>query len=132
MTNSANTQAGASPLNGVVPPKDKQFGKPNGNKQGRGFWKKEDTARFKLEQMIKLSEDELREILDDPDAPMFERRIAQALIEEGNWKTTESMINQIYGNPKTVNENINIETKPLIDLTEDKNGKLRDNDAKKN
>ena len=41
------------------PPKNRQFGQPEGNKSSRGAWKKEDTPRYKLEQMMKLDEDEL-------------------------------------------------------------------------
>lgn len=41
MTDNANTQATTrAGKGGVIPPADKQFGKPGGNKQGRGFWKK--------------------------------------------------------------------------------------------
>ena len=95
----AKTQ-GVSPLTGYPPPKERQFGQPNGNKQGRGFWKKEDTARYKLEQMIKLSEREIRDIIDDPDAPLFERRLARSLLKENEFKTSEAMMNQVYGAPK--------------------------------
>ena len=42
-----------SPISGVAPPKERQFGQPNGNKRHSGAWKKEDTARYKLEQMMK-------------------------------------------------------------------------------
>jgi hypothetical protein len=80
-------------------PVDKQFGKPNGNPRHNGAWKKEDTPRYKLERMEKLSEDELQAIYDDREAPLFERRLAQAIIG-GDWKTIESIINQVYGQPK--------------------------------
>lgn len=109
---------------GVVPPKERQFGQPNGNKSGRGFWKKEDTARYKLEQMLKLSFDELELITNDPNAPLFERRIANSLIKEKDWKITESMINQVYGAPKQeITTTVQTPT-PLVDLTKrKKNGK---------
>ena len=84
-----------SPISGVAPPKERQFGQPNGNKRHSGAWKKEDTARYKLEQMMKLSEDELRNIVDAKDAPLFERRIAKSLLTENEIKTTEAMINQV-------------------------------------
>ena len=89
-----------SPISGVAPPKERQFGQPNGNKRHSGAWKKEDSARYKLEQMMKLSEDELRDIVDAKDAPLFERRIAKSLLTENEFKTTEAMINQVYGMPK--------------------------------
>lgn len=101
MDGKAKTQAErVSPRSGTAPPKERQFGQPNGNKQGRGFWRREDTARYKLEQMMKLSEDELRKIVDAKDAPLFERRIAKSLLTENEFKTTEAMINQVYGMPK--------------------------------
>ena len=95
---------GVSPISGVAPPKAKQFGQPNGNPQGRGFWKREDTPRYKLEQMLKLGKTELEAILNDDDAPLFERRLARSLLTENDFKTTEAMINQIYGAPKQVQE----------------------------
>lgn len=101
----ANTQAkGVSPISGVAPPANRQFGKKDGNPQGRGFWRKEDTPRYKLEQMLKLSEAELRNVLDDKDAPLFERRLAKSILTENEFKTSEAMINQVYGQPKQVQE----------------------------
>lgn len=94
------------------PPKDKQFGQPGGNKRREGFWDISATPRYKLEQMLKLSEEELREILDDKEAPLFERRLARSILMENEFKTTEAMINQVYGAPKQVQE-----TKLEADLT---------------
>lgn len=98
-TKKANTQAKVSPRSGVAPPKERQFGQENGNKQGRGFWKKENTPRYKLEKMMQLTADELQAIANDPDSPLFERKLAQC-IYKGEWKEIESMINQVYGMPK--------------------------------
>lgn len=86
------------------PPKETQFGKPNGNKRRIGFWDISSTPRYKLEQMIKLPKAELEAILNDDDAPLFERRLARSLLTENDFKTTEAMINQIYGAPKQVQE----------------------------
>lgn len=124
-TKQANVKAGRG---GVVPPVDKQFGKPNGNPRHNGAWKKEDTARFKLEQMLKLSESELRDLAQDPAAPLFERKLATC-IAKGQWKEIEGMMNQVYGFPKQSIENKNIEMKPLVDLTKRK--KNGDNDSAK-
>lgn len=96
-----------------------QFGQPNGNPRHNGAWKKEDTARFKLEQMLKLSESELRDIATDKEAPLFERKLANC-IATGKWKEIEGMMNQVYGQPKQLVENHNIEYKPLVDLTKRK------------
>lgn len=118
MTNKATKQANVkvSPISGVAPPVDKQFGAPNGNPRHNGAWKKEDTARYKLEQMLKLSEGELRSLAQDADAPLFERKLATC-IAKGQWKEIEGMMNQVYGYPKIMQENHNIEMKPLVDLT---------------
>ena len=100
-----------------------QFGQPNGNPRHNGAWKKEDSARFKLEQMLKLSEAELRDIATDKEAPLFERKLANC-IATGKWKEIEGMMNQVYGQPKQLVENHNIEYKPLVDLTKrKKNGR---------
>lgn len=122
--NKATKQANVkvSPISGVAPPVDKQFGAPNGNPRHNGAWKKEDTARYKLEQMLKLSEGELRSLAQDADAPLFERKLATC-IAKGQWKEIEGMMNQVYGYPKIMQENHNIEMKPLVDLTKKaKNG----------
>ncbi len=66
-----------------------------------GAWKKEDTARYKLEQMMKLTEKELLNIVQDESAPLFEKRLARA-IKLGDWKELEGMMNQIYGTPRQV------------------------------
>lgn len=77
----------------------RQFGQPNGNPRHNGAWKKEDTARYKLEQMMKLTEKELLEISQDDNAPYFEHKLASCIIK-GQWKEIEGMINQVYGTPK--------------------------------
>lgn len=119
-TKQANVKV--SPISGVAPPVDKQFGKKNGNPRHNGAWKKEDTARFKLEQMLKLPEDELKAVATDREAPLFERKLATC-IAKGQWKEIEGMMNQVYGQPKQKIEQTVIAPKPLIDLTErTKNG----------
>lgn len=77
----------------------RQFGQPNGNPRHNGAWKKEDTARYKLEQMMKMTERELLSVVQDKEAPYFERKLATA-INKGRWREIESMINQVYGTPK--------------------------------
>lgn len=81
-----------------------------------GAWKKEDTARYKLEQMLKLSEKELKQIAKDDEAPLFERKLA-ICIANGNWKEIEGMMNQVYGQPKQKIEQTVLAPKPLVDLT---------------
>lgn len=96
-----------------------QFGKPNGNPRHNGAWKKEATARYKLEQMLMLSEEELTAIVKDKDAPYFERKLATC-INKGDWAVLQGMMNQVYGMPKQVNENKNIEIKPILPMKEKK------------
>ena len=71
------------------------------NPQNRhnGAWKKTDTPRYKLEKMMRLTEQEIKHIADDKDAPYFERKLAVA-INKADWKTIESMMTQVYGQPK--------------------------------
>lgn len=94
------------------PPKNRQFGQPEGNPIKRG-WKKEDTARFKLEQMLKMDAEQITEIANDEKAPLFERRIAKTLLKENEWKTTASIIDQVYGKPVEKHEVIDITPPPL-------------------
>ena len=91
-----------SPLNGVPTPPGFEA---HPERIKRGLWKKEDTARYKLEQMMKMNEDELRVIIGDADAPMFEHQLAKWIIK-GDWKVVESQINQVYGAPKQPVETI--------------------------
>lgn len=71
----------------------------NPENRSDGSWKKEDTPRFKLEQMMKLTEAELRDVAGNESTPFFERKIATAM-KVGDWKTIEAMMNQVYGTPK--------------------------------
>ena len=91
-----------SPLNGVPTPPGFEA---HPERRHNGGWEKKDTPRYKLEQMMKMNEDELRVIIGDADAPMFERQIAKWIIK-GDWKVIESQINQVYGAPKQPVETI--------------------------
>lgn len=102
------TLRGGVPINTA-----RQFGQPNGNPRHSGAWKKEDTARYKLEQMMKLTEDELIEVAKDKDAPYFERKLAIA-INKGEWKEIEAMVNQVYGYPKQSVEQVNLTPPPPL------------------
>lgn len=114
-------RTGVSPISGVAPPKDRQFGAKNGNPRNPSGWKKSDTLRFKWEQMMKLDDDELQAVLDDPKATRVEHMTAEILLDK-TMKPAEKMSilatlsNQIYGMPKQVNENKNIEIKPILPM----------------
>lgn len=125
-TKQAKNQAPkVSPISGVAPPVDKQFGKPNGNPRHNGAWKKEDTLRYKWEQIIKMTDDELGAVLKDPTLGRVEKMTAEVLLDR-LMKPTEKiavldkLATQIYGQPKQLVENHNIEYKPLVDLTKRK------------
>lgn len=105
------------------PPKNRQFGQPNGNKRGKGYWKKEDTPRYKLERMITMGDVELQEIIDDPDAPTFEKAMADILLQAKNdidkegvkrpaqmrFKAISDMIDQVYGKPAQTTVNVEVD-----------------------
>ena len=71
------------------------------NPQNRnpGGWVKSDTPRFKLEQMMKLGGADLQDIVDDPQSPVFEKKLAQAILD-GQWREIKEMIQEVYGKPK--------------------------------
>lgn len=98
-----------------------QFGKPNGNPRHNGAWKKEDTIRYKWEQMLKMDDEELRAVLLDQKASRVEHMTAEVLLAN-DMKPTDKLFamtqfaNQIYGMPKQVNENKNIEIKPILPM----------------
>lgn len=73
----------------------------NVNPQNRhnGAWKKEDTPRFKLEQMMKLGSADLQDVVDNPQSPVFETKLAQAILD-GQWREIKEMIEQVYGKAK--------------------------------
>jgi len=77
--------------------------KQNPQNRNPGGWKKSDTPRFKLEQMMKLTEKELVAINNDEEAPYFERKLAKA-INRGDWKTIREMIDQVYGQPSATHQ----------------------------
>lgn len=108
------------------PPKNRQFGQPEGNKMAHGFWKKEDTARYKLEQIVKMDADELQDVLFDPNYGEYEKNVARTILEmseldaEKRWKLLEGMTNQVSGFPKQQVEQRNIEIKPILPKKEKK------------
>lgn len=105
-----------SPISGTPPPDG--FEKYP-ERRHNGAWKKEDTLRYKWEQMLKLDDDELQAVLNNPKATRVEHMTAEILLDK-TMKPAEKMSilatlsNQIYGMPKQVNENKNIEIKPIL------------------
>lgn len=104
MTDNLATKQGKIPgagRNGNVPPKERQFGQINGNPRSNGHWKKADTPRYKMEQMLKMPRNKLIEIANDTNAPGFERDIAEAIVEKKDLRAIATIINQVYGTPGT-------------------------------
>lgn len=123
--NLAKTQARKAGNNGNYPPADKQFGKPNGNKQGHGFFKKEETLRYKWEKMLEMDDDELTAIKDNPKSSRVEKMTAEVLLDTEmksaeKLSSLEKLANQVYGMPKQINENKNIEIMPILPMKEKK------------
>lgn len=104
------------------PPKDKGFDKFPEHRHN-GAWKKTDTMRYKWEQLLKLSADELVKVRDDKDEVEFLRATANCIllmrgatdIEEAGKAFTmmEKYTNQVYGQPKQQVETIDITPPPL-------------------
>jgi hypothetical protein len=106
------------PIGHGNPPKATQFGQKDANPRASGVWRKEDTPRYKLEQMITLTKAEIQLIIDDSTAPMFERQLADAIMH-ADWNILERTINQVYGPPVQRIEQTNIPAPiPLLDLDE--------------
>lgn len=121
----ATKQAKGSPINGQVPPVDKQFGKPNGNPRHNGAWKKEDSLRYKWEQILKLDRAELQALVLDEKASRVEQMTAEVLLDEKmkpyeKLASLAQLANQVYGMPKQINENKNIEIKPILPMEKKK------------
>ena len=115
----APTKQGDYKVGNKKPPKERQFGQPNGNPRHNGAWRKEDTLRYKWEKMTAMSDEELEAILAREDAGRVEKMTAEVLLDK-TMKPSEKMSilfglsNQVYGMPKQVNENKNIEIKPIL------------------
>lgn len=86
---------------GVLPPKEHQYGQPGANPRHNGCWKKEDTPRYKMEQMLKMPRNELADIANDTNAPGFERSIAEAVLKGKSLDDICRIINQVYGMPRS-------------------------------
>ena len=79
----------------------------NPENRNPGGWKKDATARYKLEQIIQMSDEELQGLIDNEEAAAFDKRLAHA-VKNGQWRELEGMINQVYGKPK---ESVDLTTK---------------------
>lgn len=80
----------------------------NPENRANGSWKKTDTARFKLEKMMEMNEGELKQIVEDPYKPMFEQKLAKAIID-GQWTVIKEMMDQVYGRKTDIDMNLRAE-----------------------
>lgn len=106
---------------GVIPPKDTRFGGKDANPRHNGAWKKEDTLRYKFQQMAKLSRAELAQAIDNPNYSETEQAIAMTILEIRDikeplkrWQALEGMMNQDGGYPKQQVENQNMDMTPIL------------------
>lgn len=100
-------QGGDYKVGNKRPPKERQFGQPNGNPRHNGSWHKEDTPRYKIECLMKMSDEELEEVKTDKKKQSFERAYANIIllmrnatdIEEAAKasKALNEMIHEVYG-----------------------------------
>lgn len=76
--------------------------------RNKGGWKRSETARYKLEQMMQFTESELTDIVEDPASPVFEQKLAKAIID-GTWTTIKEMMDQVYGRKTDVDMNMKMD-----------------------
>lgn len=116
------TKQGSYKVGYKKPPQDKQFGKESGNPRHNGSWRKEDTTRFKLQQIAKMSKEQLQAVVDDQSGVfgMYEQEIARTILQLPNldaqkrWAVIEGLTNQDCGYPKQQVEQKNIELTPIL------------------
>lgn len=111
-----------SPISGTPPPDG--FEKYP-ERRHNGAWKKEDTLRYKWEQMLKMDDEELTTVLLNPKSCRVEKMTAEVLLSNDmkpyeKLTALEKLANQVYGMPKQINENKNIEIKPILPMKEKK------------
>lgn len=120
------TKQGDYEVGNKKPPKNRQFGQKEGNPRHNGAWRKEDTLRYKLQQVAKMTAIELQDYSTNPEAGEFEKNAARTILEmsalEPNkrWQILEGLTNQDSGFPKQQVEQKNIELKPILPKKEKK------------
>lgn len=68
----------------------------NPERRHNGSWHKENTPRYWLEEMMKMKDEELEEIINDEESSKFKRKMASC-IQYGEWKELKEMIQEVYG-----------------------------------
>lgn len=114
------TKQGDYEVGNKKPPKNRQFGQPEGNPRHNGAWKKEDTLRYKLQQVAKMTDVELNKLLNDPTVGEFEKNAARTILQmsemdpQKRWTVIEGLTNQDSGYPKQQVEQKNVELKSIL------------------
>lgn len=118
-----NRKRNPSPINGqVLPDGFEKYPERRHN----GAWKKEDTLRYKLQQVAKMTTKELEALLHDESVGEFEKNTAHTILQmshldpEKRWRVIEGLVNQDSGYPKQQVEQKNIELKPILPKKEKK------------
>lgn len=118
-----NRKRNPSPINGQVLPDG--FEK-HPERRHNGAWKKEDTLRYKLQQVAKMTTEELEALIHDESVGEFEKNAARTILEmvelepQKRWQILEGLTNQDSGYPKQQVEQKNIELKPILPKKEKK------------
>lgn len=144
-----NRRNNPSPLNGTVLPAGFEA---HPERRHNGAWKKEDTLRYKLQQVAKLDQKELYALIDDETAGEYERSVARILLDvaepqnkltsEERWRILNGLTNQDSGMPKQQVDQTNYEapiplsprqiiTEPKIKPTKPKQKSTRKKTKKK-
>lgn len=76
--------------------------------RSNGGWKREKTARYKLEQMMQLTEAELNEVISNSASPLFEKKLARAMMD-GGWTVIKEMMQEVYGRKSDVDMNMKMD-----------------------
>ena len=114
-----------SPLNGVPTPPGFEA---HPERRHNGAWKKEETARWKFEQWIKMTTEELNELLKKENLAAFDIAVINVILKvkvmaenaanpadlEKCLSMLERIVVQIYGQPKQVVEETKIELKSIL------------------
>lgn len=114
-----------SPINGQVLPAGFEA---HPERRHNGAWKKEETARWKFEQWIKMTTEELNGLLKKENLASFDISVINVILKirimaeraenpadlEKCLAMLERIVNQIYGAPKQVVEETKIELKSIL------------------
>lgn len=120
MTTDNSQDSGNYKVGYKKPPKNRQFGQKDGNKPGKGFFTVDKSLRYRLQQVSKMSLDELKDLVYDPKAGEYEKNIARTLVElsamepEKRWRVLEGLTNQDSGMPKQQIDQTNFEAPPSL------------------